>query len=180
MKLRSVLPLFLLLLPAAPHAEEMAADEIELTGEQIVIEPKTGNAHAWGNVHLVQPGVLDLRSEDFVFRQGTNALGKRIVEEIVATTNVVLLTIQPLSTNRAVSFQAVFNGGNNSLRLTGSPETGLPRYEMPEGVITGTVLTYDRASGDFRSEQGFHLKMKAGVLKNSSLFGPKTNSPSAK
>ncbi len=186
MNLRFLLPLLLALLPAVLHAEDTSASDIDLTGDQGTYEQKTGSGHVWGNVHLVQPGVLDLRCDDFVFQQGTNSLGKRVVDQIIATTNVVLLTIQPasggqlFSTNRALAFQAVFNGNNNTVRLTGSPETGQPRYETPEGVITAAILTYDRISGGFKGEQGFHLSLKASVLRNSSLFGPRTNSPAAR
>lgn len=180
MNLRLFLPLLLAMLPAALRAEDTSASDIDLTGDQGTYEQKTGNGHVWGNVHLVQPGVLDLHCDDFVFRQATNSVGKRSVDQIIATTNVVLLTIQPPSTNRAFAFQAVFNGTDNSVKLTGSPESGSPRYETPEGVITANTLTYDRVTGGFKGEQGFRLTLKASALRNSPLFGSKTNLPASR
>lgn len=193
-----LLPLLLALLPANLRAEDMAAPDLgqdgptgTLSGDQGTFDPKTSSAHVSGNVHLIQPGVLDLRCEDFIFRQSTNAAGKGKIDQIIATTNVVMLMIQappanrtgtaPLpTTNRAVAFRAVFDGTENTVKLTGSPETGSPRYETQGGVVTAPILTYDRVTGRFKGEQGFLLTFKANLLKDSSFFSPRTNSPATK
>ena len=71
--------------------------------------------------------------------------GKRI-DSIIAETNVVMLIPNKGATNRATGDKAVYtfsvNAGvtNELLVLTGSPA-----IESPEGTMSGTKITWDRA-----------------------------------
>lgn len=189
MKFRFLLPLLFSLVPRPLPAEEPVTGDLDLTGDQGVYEQKNGSGHVLGNVHLVQPGGLDLRCEDFVFQQTTNTLGRRGVDRVIATTNVLLVftlaattnqltqLVKPGSLAHATAFQAIFNGTNNTVTLTGSTVTGLPKVVTDDATFSGAVLVFDRATGRFTGDGGFHMTFKADLLKG---LNPKTNAPAGK
>lgn len=92
--------------------------------------------------------------------------GKRI-DSIIAETNVVMLVPDKGTTNRATSDKAVYtftvNAGvtNEIIELTGSPA-----IERPDGTLTGTKITWDRAK-DTVSADNQHMTFRG------------TNAPSA-
>ncbi len=186
----TLLPLLLSpLLVVAAGAEDLPLPEGSLDAAHGVIEQKNGNWHFWGDVHLVYPGVLDLTCDDMQVAQAPDANGKPRPDRIIATTNVVMGIVLPPTTNsvtqvvkpggiaHATAFQAVFNGTENTVVLTGSTETGQPKVENPEGTLRADVLTFDRAKGRFTGNGGFHMTFTAQMLKG---LTSKTNAPSAK
>ncbi len=186
----TLLPLLIApLLVVAAGAEDLPLPEGSLDAAHGIIEQKNGNWHFWGDVHLVYPGVLDLTCDDMQVAQAPDANGKPRPDRIIATTNVVMAIVMPPTTNsvtlavkpgglaHATAFQAVFSGTDNTVTLTGSVATGLPKVVTSEGTFSGPLLTFDRARGRFVATNGFHMTFKAEMLKG--LSG-KTNAPSVK
>ena len=191
MKRLSAVSLLLLLslIPSAPRAEEAVMPDGTLDAAHGVIENKNGRWHFWETVHLVYPGVLDLTCEDMQVAQAADADGKSRLNQITATTNVVMAIVLPPSTNKitqvvkpgglahAKAFQAVFNGTDNTVTLIGSESTGLPTVVTSDGTISGPKLVFDRAEGRFSGTNGFHMTFKAEMLKS---LNSKTNAPATK
>jgi len=109
------------------------------------------------------------------------ATGKRI-DSIVAETNVVMLIPDKGTTNRATADRAVYtfsiNAGvtNEMLELTGSPA-----IERPDGILTGTKITWDRAR-DTLSADNQHMIYRgtnapANIVPTSTAPDVKTNTP---
>ena len=173
---------------AAPalRAAEPAATEITITSARGDFELKDGGLHYRDDVRLAYPGVLDLTCADLVLKLATDDTGKRKLDRITATTNVVMLLVQPATagapslavkpgeTTRATAAMAVFNGADNTVTLTGSAATGQPKVEGAEFTTVADVIVINRATGRFSGQGNHRTTFKAEALKGSSLFSPKT------
>jgi len=107
--------------------------------------------------------------------------GKRI-DSIVAETNVVMLIPDKGATNRATSDKAVYTftitAGvtNEVIELTGSPA-----IERPDGTLTGTKITWNRALDTVTADnqkmtyRGTNAPTK--LVSTNAVSAPKTNIP---
>jgi lipopolysaccharide export system protein LptA len=150
----------------------------EITSDASIYDQKANTLHYWGKVHLSSPGTLDLRCDDFRIQLGAGG-GK--LDQIVASTNVVLLLVQPgtggkpATTNVAYAHQAIFDGVRNLVTLAQSPTGGQPRFEGPELVAEADVIIYDRTRDRFELKGHHRTRFKPGKLSQGGFFSPKTN-----
>lgn len=109
------------------------------------------------------------------------AVAKR-VDSIVAESNVVMLVPDKGTTNRATADKAIYtfsvNAGvtNEVLELTGSPA-----IERPDGTLTGTKITWDRAK-DTVTADNQHMTFRgtnapAGLISTNATPEPKATTP---
>lgn len=160
------------------------ANTSEITSTASVYDQKANQLHYWGNVHLKSPGTLELRCEDFLILLGQ---GGNKLDQIVATTNVVLHLVQPATatrpamTNVAFAHQATFDGVSNLVTLAKSPGGPQPRFEGPDLVAEADVIIYNRQTDRFELKGNHRTRFKPGKLPKGGFFAPKSDStPAAK
>lgn len=163
---------------------QAATDDLvtsEITSAASVYDQQANRLHYWGGVHLNSPGTLDLRCEDFRIQLGT---GNKL-DQIVATTNVVLLLVQPgqagraAVTNVAYAHQAIFDGTSNLVTLAKSPAGAQPRFEGPDLVAEADVIIYNRGSERFELRGNHRTRFKPGKLPQGGFLAPKSDGPAA-
>ncbi len=154
------------------------ANTSEITSTASVYDQKANQLHYWGNVHLNSPGTLELRCEDFLILLGQ---GGNKLDQIVATTNVVLHLIQPATaarpamTNVAHAHQATFDGVSNIVTLAKSPGGPQPRFEGPDLVAEADVIIYNRLTDRFELKGNHRTRFKPGKLPKGGFFAPKAD-----
>lgn len=167
----------LLVVPAigqTPEGETVS----EIFSDMSAYDQKASTLHYWGNVHLVSPGTLDLRCDDFLINLGA---GESKLDQIVASTNVVLRLVQtasatqPAMTNVAYAHQAIFNGASNLVTLVKSPAGVQPRFEASDIVAEADEIVYNRATDRFELKGNHRTRFKPGKLPKGGFFAPKTN-----
>lgn len=177
----------------------ISASEGEIFSREIIFEKREGLIHNSGDVKLNLPGVLYLNCEDLQAQQDA----AKKFSTIVATTNVVIqffqqpdsstpstsatalaapvftasVTNRTAETNWAYCFKAVFIGTNNTVVLTGSEETGLPRIETANATIIAEQLTYNRTTGRFVGSGKSVTRFKVGQFNLGTKPASKTNAP---
>jgi hypothetical protein len=186
----------------AVEPEPIPAGEGKIDSVSFSFEKREGLIRHSGNVQLTIPGALNLTCEDLLAQR--DASGK--FSTIVATTNVVIQLLQvndsplfkagstngspvdtataavgsmvrPLETNWAYCFKAVFIGTNNTVVLTGSPETGSPRVMTATAAISAEELTYNRTTGKFTGSGKSQSRFKVGQFNLNPKRDGSTNSP---
>lgn len=180
--------------------DAIPAGEGEIQSIQFSFEKREGLIRHSGNVRLVIPGALNLNCDDLLAQR--DASGK--FSTITATTNVVIqllqlnepnpakldptnpkaltgemiaLTNKVMETNWAYAFKAVFIGTNNSVILTGSPETGSPRVVTSSAEITAEELIYNRTTGKFTGSGKSRSRFKVGQFNLNPKKESGTNTP---
>lgn len=180
--------------------DPIPAGEGEIKSIQFSFEKREGLIRHVGDVRLVIPGALNLNCDDLLAQR--DAAGK--FSTIIATTNVVIqllqisepnpakpgpangtalndemiaLTNKVIETNWAYAFKAVFIGTNNSVVLTGSPETGSPRVVTSSAEITAEELIYNRTTGKFTGSGKSRSRFKVGQFNLNPKRESGTNSP---
>ncbi|HAB18900.1 MAG TPA: hypothetical protein DCE44_20965, partial [Verrucomicrobiales bacterium] len=169
--LRHACCLFTVVMVAA--AAEPPSAEGTIDSETFLYDQKGGILHYQGNVQLRYPGAFDLDCADLEIRLQS---GGSKLDRIIASTNVVMTMVQapttnaanlllkPGATNRAYAALAVYNGTNNTVTLTGSPQFGQPWVEAAEGSFKADVITFDRANDRFMGTGNFRMIVKPGAL----------------
>ncbi len=185
---------------AASEPEVIPLGEGEIRSTGFSFEKREGLIRHTGDVHLTIPGSLNLTCEDLLAQRDDT--GK--FSTIIATTNLVIQFLQvsesnppkpgttnspasgsdliPLTnkvteTNWAYGFRAVFTGTNNSVILTGSPETGSPRVVTSSAEITAEELIYNRTTGKFTGTGKSRSRFKVGQFNLNPKKDLGTNSP---
>lgn len=154
------------------------ANTSEITSTASVYDQKANQLHYWGNVHLKSPGTLELRCEDFLILLGE---GGSKLDQIVATTNVVLHLVQPATatrpamTNVAYAHQATFDGVSNIVTLAKSPGGPQPRFEGPDLVAEADMIIYNRMTDRFKLVGYQRTRFKPGKLPKGGFFAPKAD-----
>jgi lipopolysaccharide transport protein LptA len=122
---------------------------IPITADGWEFDLRDGVFHYWGNVHVDAPGLMELTCEDLVAVMPEE--GGRM-DQLVATTNVVILVIRPPNRPgdepvqiRATGQRAVYTATNQVVTLTGEP-----RLESMHGVATGERILYNMDTGKVR------------------------------
>jgi lipopolysaccharide export system protein LptA len=184
--MKRIAALLLATLAGSDLWSQAATDDLvtsEITSDASVYDQKANSLHYWGRVHLNSPGTLDLRCEDFQIQLST---GNKL-DQIVASTNVVLLLVQPATagrpalTNTAFAHQAIFDGTSNLVTLAKSPAGVQPRFEGPDLVAEADVIIYNRSSERFELKGNHRTRFKPGKLPKGGFFAPNNAaSPAAK
>ena len=149
---------------AAPTNTKAAGTETRISSKTVNFDLKSRSAVYRGNVVVEDPRV-NVTCDLLTARLPTN--GTR-VDSIIAESNVVMLIPEKGATNRATADKAVYtysvNAGvtNEVLELTGSPA-----IETPQGTMTGTKITWDRARDNISATDS-HMS-----------YRPSTNTPPA-
>ena len=201
---RLLVPVSLLLITAfvseASEPETIPSGEGEIKSTGFSFEKREGLIRHTGNVHLSIPGSLNLTCEDLLAQR--DETGK--FSTIIATTNLVIQFLQvsepnplkagtntppalladltttagkAIETNWAYGFRAVFTGTNNTVILTGSPETGSPRVVTSSAEITAEELIYNRTTGKFTGSGKSRSRFKVGQFNLNPRKDTGTNSP---
>lgn len=186
----------------AVEPEPVPAGEGKIDSVGFSFEKREGLIRHFGNVQLTIPGALNLTCEDLLAQR--DATGK--FSTIIATTNVVIQLLQvnepspfktgatnagpvesvagapaavvrPLETNWAYCFKAVFIGTNNTVVLTGSPDSGSPRVITATAAISAEELTYNRTTGKFTGSGKSQSRFKVGQFNLNPKRDGSTNSP---
>ncbi len=170
----------------AVEPDPIPAGEGKIDSVAFSFEKREGLIRHFGDVRLTIPGALNLTCEDLLAQR--DATGK--FSTIIATTNVVIQLLQvndpsskagstngvsvdaaagaigstgrTMETNWAYCFKAVFIGTNNTVVLTGSPETGSPRVITATAAISAEELTYNRSTGRFTGSGRSQSRFKVG------------------
>ena len=139
-----------------------ASTETRISSKTVNFDLKSRSAVYRGSV-VVEDARVNVTCDVLTARLPTN--GTR-VDSIIAESNVVMLIPEKGATNRATSDRAVYtysvNAGvtNEVLELTGSPA-----IETPQGTMTGTKITWDRARDNISATDS-HMS-----------YRPSTNAP---
>lgn len=144
---------------AAPAAAPRAASEeliITARGGFEFFE-QSGEFRFWDHVEVIDPGTMILSCDHLTGRRSAET---ERIDSVIATTNVVLTTVEGGVTNRAVAGMAVYSAVQDSVVLTGDP-----RVQRPEGELTGQRIVFERSSKKLRAEGGIRMKFKAGSLR---------------
>lgn len=145
-----------------PPPAKPASTETHISSKTVDFDLKSRQAVYRGNVIVEDPRV-NLTCDTLTARLPTN--GTR-VDSIIAESSVVILIPEKGTTNRATADKAVYtysvNAGvtNEVLELTGSPA-----IETPQGTMTGTKITWDRARDNISATDS-HMS-----------YRPSTNAP---
>lgn len=173
--LRTLVPALLCLAAYGQDAPDGEAPS-EIFSDESVYDQKSNVLHYWGNVRLNSPGTLNLTCEDFLVQLGAG--GSRL-NQITATTNVVLHLIQPGAhgrpavTNVAYAHRAIFDGISNTVTLAMSPDGVRPRFESGDLVSEAEEITYNRVTERLKLKGRQLTRFKPGNLPKGGFFGPK-------
>ena len=133
-----------------------ATTDTHISSRTVDFDLKSRQAIYRGDV-VVDDARVHVTCDVMTVRLPTN--GTRI-DSIIAESNVVMLIPEKGTTNRATADKAVYtysvNAGvtNEVLELTGSPA-----IETPQGTMTGTKITWDRAKDNISGENT-HMKVR--------------------
>lgn len=129
--IRRLAPLLALLLLVAPAA---AQQKVNITADQFTVDEKTKQAVFNGNVVVVHPSVtVNANKVEAVYGTG----GASDIESFVATGTVKLETPDQTATGD----RAVFNPGDQLLRLTGNV-----KVTNPSGTVDAQELVVNLAT----------------------------------
>lgn len=177
-----LLPTFGLALLGQVTPDEQPVSEI--FSEESVYDQKANTLHYWGNVRLNSPGTLNLQCEDFLIQLGA---GGNKLNQITATTNVVLHLVQPGAsgrpsiTNVAYAHQAIFDGVSNTVTLAMSPSGVRPRFESGDLVSEAEEIHYNRSTERLKLKGKQLTRFKPGKLPKGGFFAPNSSAtPAAK
>ena len=144
----ALLAFFLLIAPVA------AQQPVNITADQFTVDEKTKQAVFTGNVVVVHPSVtVHANKVEAIYGAG----GASDIESFVATGAVTLDTPD----QKATGERAVFNPGDQLLRLTGNVKVTNPRgtvdsselvVNLATNVSTFTSNGNDRVTGVFTSQ----------------------------
>ncbi|HEY0032567.1 MAG TPA: LptA/OstA family protein [Devosia sp.] len=120
----------LLLLAGAPALAQQA---VNITADQFTVDEKTKQAVFTGNVVVVHPSVtVHAGKVEAVYGQGASD-----IQSFVATGDVVLDTPD----QKATGDRAVFNPGDQLLRLTGNVKVTNPSGTVDSGELVVNLAT---------------------------------------
>ncbi|MBN9693766.1 MAG: hypothetical protein J0M24_26285 [Verrucomicrobia bacterium] len=153
-------------------AAEHQVGEGKLDADEGELELRDGYYHFFGNVRFRYPGVLDLDCDDLRIRllKGTSQIDRLIASNRVVMTIVEAPStnaISPLragATNRVYAALAVYNGTNDIVTLTGTPESGQPWVERSEGSFKADVITFDRINDRLTAKGNFKMIINPASL----------------
>jgi lipopolysaccharide export system protein LptA len=163
------------------HAAEQQVGAGRLNADEGAFDLKEGFHHFQGHVQFRYPGVIDLDCDDLKIRL---LPGGRQIDRLIASNNVVLSIIELPSTNSAIPLKAattnrvhaavaIYNGTNDLVTLSGSPEWGQPWVERAEGSFKADEIVFDRANDRLSARGNFQMIIVPDALPKDAALAPK-------